>query len=473
MAERKDQQYKILCYLDEDYGRDVEIVLPVLIFAEKFLSCSVEFAFVWDVHAIYRKKPDLVFLPNTVGSPLYFQISKYAHQQGVKVFALISEGNFRTDGSFDYWGYNTDKQFYQSYVCHWSDRTYQFLKKELPELKDQMVFTGATGFDRYQIYDFSTKEEFLKRRGLPDYQKIVGYAGWAFGKLSNQQGIGELLGFFKGDEERLKWVEQQMLTVESMLREVIEANSDTLFILKRHPNEANPSIVEEGRNEMNPLKDYPNVLYINDKENIHDLINIADLWMGFETTTALEYWLLKRNPTILLNPDPDFNRDELFKGSVIVPDAGALQDVMDEFYTTGTIKAFDEEEKVKARETIIRNTIGYGDGFNHIRAAYYLKKVLEQSSPRPNFRFSPRYFIMYSLLHIGKYLYNRRLFLNLPKFKKTVWIFEKYRLKGLPALKEKYSRFLGRFYAQHKVKERLQQGPLFKNLIEQQDVRPE
>lgn len=63
--------------------------------------------------------------------------------------------------------------------------------------------------------------------------------------------------------------------------------------------------------------------------------------------------------------------------------------------------------------------------------------------------------------------------MNLPKFKKTVWIFEKHQLKGIPALKKKYTIFLNRFYARHSIAERLQQGILFKNLIEKQDVRPE
>ncbi len=55
--------------------------------------------------------------------------------------------------------------------------------------------------------------------------------------------------------------------------------------------------------------------------------------------------------------------------------------------------------------------------------------------------------------------------MNLPKFKKTVWIYEKYKIKGISALKQKYSLFLDRFYARHRVKERLQQGTLFEDLM--------
>src|SRR5690606_12847518 len=147
----RKEQFKVLCFTYEDYGRDIEMLLPLRYFAERFLNCRFEHAFVYDVHAIYRKKPDVVCLPNTIGSALFFEISKYAHEQEIPVFALVSEGNFRTDGSFNYWGYNTAKQFYQEYICAWSQRTGDFLKAELPELEDRIVVTGGTGFDRYSI----------------------------------------------------------------------------------------------------------------------------------------------------------------------------------------------------------------------------------------------------------------------------------------------------------------------------------
>lgn len=449
---------KILCFLDNDSGRDVEIVLPLIHFAQSYLNAECDFSLIWDIHAIRRKKPDIVLLPNTVGSKLYFEISKYAHENGIKVFALISEGNLRTDGTFDYWGYNVDKQFYQDYICCWSERTMDFLRSELPHIKDRIVFTGATGFDRYSIYDFESQEAFLKKRNLERYRKVIGYAGWAFGKLTNDQGILEILGWAKGDKSRLKWVEEQRVQVEQLLKTTIENNPDTLFILKKHPNEENPSITIEGKNEMNGLIQYPNVLYIKDRiTNIHDLISVSDIWMSFESTTAMEAWLMGNKPTIFINPDPDFNRDPTYKGTAMVANASQLQLLIDEFYETGAITKFDDPVKAKERESIFYRTIGYGDGMNHARAARYLKRTInsvpESNAIKPHF--VARHLVMYMLMHLGKLVYHKRVFLALPKFRKTTWIFDNWRLNKTKSLLKKYAVYLDAFYEKQNIEAKM------------------
>ena len=167
---------KVLCFLENDYGRDVEILMPLIYFAENYLNCEISFKLIWDIHSIYLEKPNLILLPNTIGSTLHFQISKYAFLNQIPIFALISEGNFRTDGSFNYWGYHTDKEFYQEYVCHWSKRTKSYFDKELPELGEKNIFTGATGFDRYKIYQFISKKEYLKEKNLSHFKKVIEYA---------------------------------------------------------------------------------------------------------------------------------------------------------------------------------------------------------------------------------------------------------------------------------------------------------
>ncbi len=440
------RKHNILCFLDSDSGRDVEIVMPVIAFAEQYLNSTVHLGFTWDLDIMYRLKPELVMLPNTVGSKLYFEISQYAHQQNIPVFALTSEGNIRTDGSFYYWGYNTDKTFYQKYLCCWSGRTRDFLRSELPEIAERIVFTGATGFDRYRIFNFAEKHPFLSKAGKGSYKKVIGYAGWAFGKLSNEQGIEEVLHYFKGDRSGLKWMENQMLEVEAILKTLIEKNPDILFILKRHPNEANPSITVEGQNEMNRLQHYDNVWYVNDRTtNIHDLISVSDLWMSFESTTAMETWMMGYKPTIFLNPDPDFNRDPTYKGTVMVESSIAAQRLIDEFYQSGRIQAFDVEEKVAARKEIIEYTIGSDDGLNHVRAGYYLEKTLPVENRAKYFR-KQKYLLMNYLMRLGSLVYYKPLFLGLPKFKKTTWIFDNFRLKKATVRKKEYLSQTQRFY---------------------------
>jgi surface carbohydrate biosynthesis protein len=462
------RKYKVLCFTDNDSGRDVEMILPLRYFAERFLNCSFVHAFVYDVFAVYREKPDLVLLANTIGSPLYFEISRYATQQGVKVFSLISEGNFRTDGAYNYWGYNTDKIFYQEFLCLWSERTRDFLRKELPQVSDRIVLTGGTGFDRYKMYSFLSKEEYFKIKQIKPYKRVIGYAGWAFGKLYNKQGLDELLYYFKNNQERLKWLEVQRSLVESTLKEAIEKNPDTLFILKKHPNEENPSIIKEGLNEMLRLESYPNVLYIRAEENIHDLIAISDVWLAFESTTAMEAWLMGKQ-TMLINPDPDFNRDELYKGSVLVKDYVELETKLNEYYSTGRVADFYSKDKEEARLKIIKDTIGFGDGFNHIRAAYYLEKLLgtitKESLETRKYRFSMKYFVMSMLMYGGSAFYNKKLFSKLYKFKKTIWIFDRFRLPKIQELYDRISPSIDKFYASHDVGRKFLNRSLFEEVL--------
>jgi len=464
-----DRKKHILCYLDNDRGRDAEMMLPVVYYLEHFLNCTVEFAFVWDVHAIYRKKPDLVLLPNAIGSPLNYQIARYAYRQNIKVFALISEGNFRTDGTFKYWGYNKDKIFYEEYICLWSKRTFDFLTEQEPDHRHKMVVTGGVGFDRYSIYNFKSKETFLKERGLQQYTKVIGYAGWAFGKLFNKQGRAEIRYLHKDNSKRMDWMKEQMYLVEDILRKSIENNPDILFILKRHPNEANPSIVGEGMNEMLRLRDYPNVLYVKEEINIHDLINMSDLWMAFESTTTLESWVMRAShPTILINPDPDFKRDKLYKGSVIAGSYPELQELFNEYFSTGTVKRFMAPELVRNREQLIKDTIGFGDGLNHVRTCIYLEKSLEEAdSANARLFFSWNYYLKFRLLHLVKYFYNKKLFEKLPKFKKTVWLFERFKLQNIERLKQTYWPFLADFYVKKNIRQLYQDKSLSKKLYNQ------
>lgn len=460
-------KYKALCFLDDDHGRDVEIMIPLIYFAERELNCEVDFSFMWNIHDIYRKKPDIVLLPNTIGSRLHHKVTKYAHENNIKVFALISEGIFRTNGTFNYYGYNTDKEFYQEYICHWSERTKIFFDKELPELGTRNVTTGAVGFDRYTIYDFISKEEYLEGKELQRFKKVIGYAGWGFGKIYNPQGLQELKMISSDVDARVRWLKDQMYKVEAILKAAVEKNPDVLFILKRHPNEANPTITKENPNEMIGLRDYPNVLYITSNENLHDLISISDIWTGFETSTAIEAWLMGKQ-TAFINPDPNFNRTDIYTGNPIIRTPDEFLHLINEFYETGQIPGFYSKEIIRNRDKIFEETIGFADGMNHIRAGYFLKKTLEEISPcndeKREIKFSWKFWFMYFLLMTGRFFYIENLFLKLPKFKKTVWMFKKWRLENVRKLQNQYKKYLDRFYSEKEISQKVKSNEIWNEL---------
>jgi len=178
-------EYSVLCFLDNAKGRDAEIVLPVSYALETYYNCKVEHLFIWDIYEIRLKNPDFVLLPNCRGHHMYVEIADYAKANEIKVLALESEGNFATDGSFDFWGYNYKKVVYQEWLTCWSERTKVYLKSIVDD-KDKVVVTGGTGFDKYQYLEFTPREELLSKYKKGHFKKVIGYAGWAFGKLYGQ-----------------------------------------------------------------------------------------------------------------------------------------------------------------------------------------------------------------------------------------------------------------------------------------------
>ncbi len=451
------------CFLVSNEPRDFYLLLPVIYFLEKYLHYEVTFEFVWDADKIRRKIPQLVLLPNTRGHALYYEIGNYCLQNQIPLFAHDSEGNFNTAIPYDFWAFNRNKAPLTLPVMTWNSRVKDFLKATYRLPDEDIVVTGAPGFDKYQYLKKKDKAAFLKKYQQQDKRKIIGYAGWAFGKLENKELQDLLSNINKSGEEGKKWLAEQRDAVENALRAAIEKYPDYLFVLKKHPRENFESDLRDSRNEMNRLVAYPNVLYIKDSEEIQDLIEVSDLWLAFESTSIMEAWLLDK-PTLLINPDIHFTRAELYKGSAIVQNQTELLEVLQQF-DQGEIQFFKQEHLLAERHNILSNAIGYMDGLNHLRAIRCVRHKLEEQA-KPKLRLPVNYTFLKRalLLHLGKFFFMENLFSHLPKLKKTVWIFRNHQLKEVKALKKVLYPDLDAFYSKQNLKNRILSGQIWKEL---------
>ncbi|MGC9345150.1 MAG: hypothetical protein ACP5E3_20765, partial [Bacteroidales bacterium] len=97
-----------------------------------------------------------------------------------------------------------------------------------------------------------------------------------------------------------------------------------------------------------------------------------------------------------------------------------------------------------------------------------LGKVLDEIIPgeveKRGVRMSQKYRFMYFLLMTGRFFYIKNLFLKLPKFKKTVWMFEKWMLENVGQLRKGYKPFLDRFYSEKKISEKIKNHKLWDEL---------
>ena len=326
---------KILIPLWSSSGRDFQIVMPIVYYFEKIKRYEVKIISIWDWYVVDNFEPDLILFANTIGGSINFKFLKYLKFKGYKVISLVSEGNYIEKAIHEFvWGWNKDNVLYEDLNLLWSQRCLDMVLKYYPELKPKLVVSGAVGFDRYKIYSFMTKCDFFNKYKLRHYKKIIGYACWGFDIIVSDDEIKKIkkkyiINIINSYKKRVgienyREYQATKIRVNEILNETIENNPATLFILKLHPG-----TLDDENTEIKDL-DYPNVLILKYEEDIADIINVCDIWMGFDSTTALEAWLLNM-PTINLFP-PDFEEERAlnFEGSVSVNDYEALQGYIDE-----------------------------------------------------------------------------------------------------------------------------------------------
>jgi len=364
--------------------RDLHIVTPILIYLQKKYNLSFHTKSIFNgYYYLIKYKPKILIISNFQGSQLNNNIVKLAYKMNIKVITAISEGNIKEEETDEFlWGWNKNKILHVNKILLWSKRSESIFVSKYPFLQGKLITTGATGFDRYRLLNFMSKEEFLRKDNL-QYKKIIGIAAWGFDHLfgtyyeNHEEHYLDVYG-----NEQIEIHRADLFKLQKIYKQLIENNQDILFILRYHPG-----TIDFEKNEFFGLEKYENVLisnkYTNNHYQISDLINISDLWIGYETTTALEAWLLGKQ-TFLINPTrSDFVRENVHRGSPIVKTVLEAQELIDEYFANGTIKRFEELDH--EREKIIKDVIEYGDGKNHQRAAEEIIKVLNEPAKNVNY----------------------------------------------------------------------------------------
>ncbi len=327
------------------------------------------------VMAIKKYSPKLLFISNAVGSVLNYEIVRYAKARGVRVVTGISEGNFKEDRKSllqFIWGWNDKKKIYENLHLQWTERTRKLTLDIYPELHHRIKVSGGIGFDVYKIAKQIKKETFLAKYHKNYTDKVVGIGCWDFGPyFSQQEDSRKEIVLGKYEKSILRRFELDSVAFNLILKKTIEKNPDILFILKEHPGN------ELGRkaSAIEGCDMFDNVIIIKEEESVFDCIAVSDFWVVYESTTALEAWLLGKQ-TLLLNPSGrDFPRDITNEGSPDIATYEQFQEILDVFYQTNSIKDFGLY--APKRKKIITNVIQFDDGLNHVRAGNEIVKVLE------------------------------------------------------------------------------------------------
>lgn len=321
-----------------------------------------------------RLKPKLVFIANSVGAPENLAAVQYAKTLGCKVLTLISEGNFQGDDQYlteMIWGWNKEKKLYEDFHMQWSTRTRDLTLRLFPALDGKIKVSGGVGFDNYKFIKPVSRETFLDKWGKSRFSKIAGVGLWDFGCVCFPEDRRYPIFSKLYSPDQIKRFASDRIEFNLALSDVIQSNSDVLFLLKEHPG----VLHGDRASAIEGLRGHQNVLVLKNEESIVDCIAVSDFWFVYESTTAMEAWLLEKN-TCLLNPSGrNFPRDIINRGSPHVENAIQLNEAVKCFYDSGYLPGFPD--RIEERNQIIKQTIQWSDGLNHVRAGNQILDVLE------------------------------------------------------------------------------------------------
>lgn len=321
---------------------------------------------VWDgLQAIHETKPRLLFITNTVGALENFELIRYAKRRNMLGVSLVSEGNLQGDAAYQsemIWGWNKEKRLYEDINMQWSEVSRNATLALHPELTGRVKVSGGVGFDNYKIAKAeNVKETILHKYQKAGYRKVVGVGCWDFGFFYPEDTRFKVFDSLYEVPQKQRFIKDSF-AFDEVLTQLATANEDVLFLMKQHPG-VQLGHMASGITKAAQLR---NVLVLTNEEPILSCIQASDIWIVYESTTAMEAWLLGK-PTCLLNPSGrDFPRDRLNEGSPAFQSADQLQRMLNEYYSGTEIPEFTKRSS--ARKQLIKNIIQWDDGLNHVRA---------------------------------------------------------------------------------------------------------
>lgn len=319
---------------------------------------------------IDRLKPKVLFMTNSVGASLNIDLIRYAKSKSILCITGMAEGNFNQEGIEQFaWGVNKKKVLYEDYTFLWNAHSLDLMTKKYPAIKNRVGITGAIGFDRYKICGDEVLQNPLIDR--TNYKSVVGIGCWNFDFTIEGSHCFRLFNGNLINLSDLKRFQRDRELFNEELYKLVSENPQTLFLIKTHPG----CLKGDFSSGIVGCRDLTNSIVIKNELSVFDCLKLCDLWITYESTTAVEAWLLGK-PTALLNPSgTDFPfREGFHLGQPNYESAKEFRKLILSIEKNEPFHKFLGLEHI--RNKLIRSMIQWDDGLNHIRMGNAILSLL-------------------------------------------------------------------------------------------------
>lgn len=327
---------------------------------------------------IARHRPRLVYLSNTGGARQNVRVALACKKQNISLVSGIAEGNLAQMSKEHAYGWNLSHQPLEDRLLVWSARFLKQLLSVAPEYEAIATPTGYPGVDRYHFVpaDRSWIDVHKRRIGA---QMVVGVGCWEFPSDARRKTIENDAQASQIKKTSVAFHHESRDKFDAELQRVMLDNPNTLFLLKMHPG-SRGDLRESGIECASQLQ---NALLVSDQQSIQQCLAASDLWVTYESTTAMEAWLMS-TPSVTLNPNgPNFpqGRTVIWQAQPLVESSGELNRIIKNVSAGNEIPGYSEclEKQQRALEIAYE----FLDGLNHVRCAVEIEKVLCQTQQGP------------------------------------------------------------------------------------------
>ncbi len=304
-------------------------------------------------HLLKKHKPKILFITNTTGAFINQQVTRFAKKLKIPVITSISEGNLR-EGHIQemLWGHNKERIFFEDKYLVWSSRSKKLILEHNKELSSILKVSGSPGHDKYFILKNSASNNVKKNKF------VIGIGCWGFDYYMSPNKGNNLIT----QSDRDFFIKERD-GFNNILSHIIKNNQDCRFIFKEHPG----NILGNVGSGIESCVNFNNVEVYDNNKTIFDCILESDLWITYDSTTAMEAWLLDKQ-TCILNPSKSkwpHQRDQMHLSQPILHSEKDLQEAIDEIKSHKIISGFNDFKN--KRKQVIKEIIEWNDGLNHVR----------------------------------------------------------------------------------------------------------